>query len=160
MGWSFDLQWVIILQMNKQTKRNYIMKNNLITATALALTLSACATAQTSVSNSEYSDTCKGTLDHARNYASKEKLTEVLDGQWKIITSENVNDMGKLAGLTIFNIYQRAAYNWDVVVEQEGGVEKFEDSLFTSCIDMLETYEVVKKSDAPASTKPTYESIY
>ena len=136
------------------------MKTNLITATALALTLSACATAQTSVSNSEYSDTCKGTLDHARNYASKEKLTDVLDGQWKIITSENVNDMGKLAGLTIFNIYQRAAYNWDTITEREGGQEGFEDSLFTSCIDLMEKYEVIEKSSAPPSTTQTYESIY
>ena len=136
------------------------MKTNLITATALALTLSACATAQTSVSNSEYSYTCKATLDHARNYASKQKLTEVLDGQWKIITSENVNDMGKLAGLTIFNIYQRAAYSWDTITEREGGQEGFEDSLFTSCIDLMEKYEVIEKSSAPASTTPTYESIY
>jgi len=136
------------------------MKTNLITATALALTLSACATAQTSVSNSEYSDTCKGTLDHARNYASKEKLTEVLDGQWKIITSENVGDMGKLAGLTIFDICQRAAYNWDTITEREGGQEAFEDSLFTSCIDLMEQFDIIKKSDAPASTTQTYESIY
>ena len=136
------------------------MKTNLITATALALTLSACATAQTTVTTSEFRETCIGTVEHARNYASKEELGEVLDGQWEIIVSEKVGDMGKLAGLTIFNIYQRAAYNWDTVMEQEGGVEGFEDSLYTTCIDLLETYEVVKKSDAPASTKPTYESIY
>ena len=136
------------------------MKTNLITATALALTLSSCATAQTSVTTSEFRETCEGTVKHARKFASSTDLGEVLDGQWEIIVSEKVGDMGKLAGLTIFNIYQRAAYNWDVVVEQEGGVEKFEDSLYTTCIDLLETYEVVKKSDAPASTKPTYESIY
>ena len=136
------------------------MKTNLITATALALTLSACATAQTSVTTSEYQETCQGTLEHARMYASKENLGEVLDGQWAIITSEKVGDMGKLAGLTIFNVYQRAAYNWTEIIEEAGSVEQFEDKLFTSCIDMLETYEVIKKSDAPASTRQTYESIY
>jgi hypothetical protein len=136
------------------------MKNNLITATALALTLSSCATAQTSVTTSEFRETCIGTVEHARNYASKEELTEVLDGQWKIITSENVGDMGKLAGLTIFNIYQRAAYNWDAVMEKSGSVENFEDTLFTSCVDMLEKYDIVEKSDTPPSTTQTYESIY
>ena len=38
--------------------------------------------------------------------------------------------------------------------------EGFEDSLFTSCIDLMEKYEVIEKSSAPASTTPTYESIY
>ena len=136
------------------------MKTNLITATALALTMSACATAQTSVTNSEFSDQCRGTVEHARKYASSTELTDILDAQWQIITSEKVGDMGKLAGLTIFNIYQRAAYNWTTIVEEKGGQEGFEDTLFTSCIDMLEKYDIVPKSSAPASTTPTYESIY
>ena len=136
------------------------MKTKLITATALALTMSACATAQTSVTNSEFADQCRGTVEHARKYASSTELTDILDAQWQIITSEKVGDMGKLAGLTIFNIYQRAAYNWTTIVEEKGGQEGFEDTLFTSCVDMLEKYDVVQKSDAPASTTPTYESIY
>ena len=136
------------------------MKTNLITATALALTMSSCATAQTSVTTSEYRETCQGTVEHARKFASSSELTEVLDGQWEIITSEKVGDMGKLAGLTIFNIYQRAAYNWDTVIEKSGSQENFEDTLFTSCIDMMEKYEVIQKTDAPASTTQTYESIY
>ena len=136
------------------------MKTNLITATALALTMSACATAQTSVTTSEYRDTCIGTVEHARKWASSTELTEILDAQWEIITSDKVGDMGKLAGITIFNIYQRAAYNWDTVTEGEGGIEGFEDTLFTSCVDMLEKFDIVEKSDAPASTTPTYESIY
>ena len=136
------------------------MKTNLITATALALTLSACATAQTSVTTSEYRDTCIGTVDHARKWASSTELTEILDAQWEIITSDRVGDMGKLAGITIFNIYQRAAYNWDAVMEESGSVENFEDTLFTSCVDMLEKYDIVEKSSQPASTRPTYESIY
>ena len=136
------------------------MKTNLITATALAFTMSACATAQTTVTLSEYADTCQGTVEHARKYASATDLGDVLDGQWEIITSEKVGDMGKLAGLTIFNIYQRAAYNWDVIVEEKGGQEGFEDTLFTSCVDMMEKYEIIQKSDAPASTTQTYESIY
>ena len=136
------------------------MKTNLITATALALTMSACASAQTSVTASEYRDTCKGTVEHARKFAASTELTDILDAQWEIITSEKVGDMGKLAGLTIFNIYQRAAYNWETVQETNGGQEGFEDMLFTSCIDMMEKYEVVQKSDAPASTTPSYESIY
>jgi len=136
------------------------MKTNLITATALALTLSACATAQTSVTTSEFRETCEGTVQHARKFASSTDLGEVLDGQWEIIVSEKVGDMGKLAGLTIFNIYQRAAYNWDTITEREGGQEGFEDSLFTSCIDLMEKYEVIEKSSAPPSTTQTYESIY
>jgi len=136
------------------------MKTNLITATALALTLSSCATAQTSLTTSEYRDTCMGTVEHARKFASSTDLGEVLDGQWEIIVSEKVGDMGKLAGLTIFNIYQRAAYNWDTITEGEGGQEAFEDSLFTSCIDLMEQFDIIKKSDAPASTTQTYESIY
>ena len=135
------------------------MKTQLITATALALTMSACASAQTSVTASEYRDTCKGTVEHARKFAASTELTDILDAQWEIITSEKVGDMGKLAGLTIFNIYQRAAYNWETVTKS-GGQEGFEDMLFTSCIDMMEKYEVVQKSDAPASTTPSYESIY
>ena len=136
------------------------MKTQLITATALALTLSACATAQTSVTNSEYRDTCKGTVEYARKWASSTELTEILDAQWEIITSKKVGDMGKLAGITIFNVYQRAAYNWEAVMSESGDQEGFEDTLFTSCIDMMEQYEIVQKSDAPASTTPTYESIY
>ena len=136
------------------------MKTKLITATALALTLSACATAQTSVTASEFSGMCQGTVEHARKFASATDLGDVLDGQWEIITSDKVGDMGKLAGLTIFNIYQRAAYNWDVIVEEKGGQDGFEDTLFTSCVDMMEKYEIIQKSDAPASTTPSYESIY
>ena len=136
------------------------MKTNLITTTALALVISTGANAQTSVTTSEYRETCQGTVEHARKFASSSELTEVLDGQWEIITSEKVGDMGKLAGLTIFNIYQRAAYNWDTVIEKSGSQENFEDTLFTSCIDMMEKYEVIQKTDAPASTTQTYESIY
>ena len=136
------------------------MKTQLITATTLALTMSAYSTAQTSVTASEYRETCKGTVEHARKFAASTELTDILDAQWEIITSEKVGDMGKLAGLTIFNIYQRAAYNWDTVTEGEGGIEGFEDTLFTSCVDMLEKFDIVEKSDAPASTTPTYESIY
>ena len=136
------------------------MKTNLITTTALALVISTGANAQTSVTTSEYRETCQGTVEHARKFASSSELTEVLDGQWEIITSEKVGDMGKLAGLTIFNIYQRAAYNWETVIENAGTQENFEDSLFTSRIDMMEKYEVIQKTDAPASTTQTYESIY
>ena len=136
------------------------MKTKLMSVTALALTMSACATAQTSVTNSEFADQCRGTVEHARKYASSTELTDILDAQWQIITSEKVGDMGKLAGLTIFNIYQRAAYNWEVIVEEKGGQEGFEDTLFTSCVDMMEQYEIIEKSDAPASTSPSYESIY
>ena len=136
------------------------MKTKIITATALALTMSACATAQTSVTNSEFADTCRGTVEHARKYASSTELSDILNAQWEIITSEKVGDMGKLAGLTIFNIYQRAAYNWDTIVEEKGGQEGFEDTLFTSCVDMLEKYDIIEKSDAPPSTTQTFESIY
>ena len=136
------------------------MKTKIITATALALTMSAYATAQTSVTNSEYADTCRGTVEHARKYAASTELTDILDAQWQIITSEKVGDMGKLAGLTIFNIYQRAAYNWNTIVEEKGGQEGFEDTLFTSCVDMLEKYDIIEKSDAPPSTTQTFESIY
>jgi hypothetical protein len=45
-------------------------------------------------------------------------------------------------------------------VEEKGGQEGFEDTLFTSCVDMMEQYDIVPKSSAPASTTPTYESIY
>ena len=136
------------------------MKTKIITATALALTMSACATAQTSVTNSEFADQCRGTVEHARKYAASTELTDILDAQWQIITSEKVGDMGKLAGLTIFNIYQRASYNWNTIVEEKGGQEGFEDTLFTSCVDMMEKYDIVPRSSAPASTTPTYESIY
>ena len=128
-----------------------------ILATALATSMSA--TAQiTSVSNSEFAESCEGAVKYSKQHAHETDLGAVLDAQWKIITSEKVGDLEKLVHTTLFLMYQRASYNWEEIVE-ETGEEGWDNTLYDICLDVLNKYEVIEK-DNRGSTEIEIDSIY
>ena len=128
-----------------------------ILATALATSMSATAQV-TTVSNSEFAESCEGAVKFSKQHAHEEDLAKVLDAQWKIVTSEKVGDMEKLIHMTMFVMYQRASYNWEVILE-ESGEEGWDNTLYDLCLDVLNKYVVVEK-DNRGSTEMQIDSIY
>jgi hypothetical protein len=132
--------------------------NKTILAIALATSMGAQA-AVTNVSTTEWDESCRGAVDYAREYAPSTDLTEVLNAQWKILSSEKVNDMEKMAGITLFMMYQRSAYQWEELMEKHGSVDAWDNVLYGICVDLLNEYEIVEKQGTP-STDMQIDSIY
>jgi len=132
--------------------------NKTIIALALATSMSAQAEI-TDISNSEYSQSCSNAVGYSRTFSPETELTEVLNAQWEILSSERISDMEKLVHLTVFMMYQRAAYNWSEVEEKHGDVDGWDNMLFGICIEALEKWKVVEKNPRGSTTAPV-ESIY
>lgn len=104
-------------------------------------------------------DSCEDAVNYAMQHATEEKLGKVIGAQWKIVTSDKVNDMEKLTGLVVFITYQRAAYNWSEVIEKYGDANGFRDVMYNSCVEMVTEYDVVQRSPATQASQ-TYDEIY
>lgn len=133
------------------------MKKSIL-AIALATSMGAQA-AVTNVSTTEWDESCRGAVKFSRQHASSEKLAEVLDAQWEILSSEKVGDMEKLIHMTLFLMYQRAAYNWTDLMEKHGDVNGWDNTLYDICVDALNDWEIVEKQGSP-STHMEIDSIY
>ena len=81
----------------------------------------------------EYTEFCKGSVTHSLNYMSSEDLTEVLNGQLKILESEKVGDTEKFVGLSMFLVVQKLSYNFEEFSSNGGTLEDFSDNLLNSC---------------------------
>ena len=108
----------------------------------------------------DYVEFCKGSVNHSLKYMSSEVLTEVLNGQLKIIESDKVGDMEKLMGMTMFLIVQKLSYNFEEFSNNGGTLEEFSDNLLNVCIDTMEKYDIVEKPVGSAAEGQTYDSIY
>jgi hypothetical protein len=95
---------------SKAKRERLIMKK--VLATALLLV------SFNSYGQEDHSEFCRGAVTYARNGMPTEDLTEVLNGQYKILNSTERNDMEKYVGLTLYIAFQVAAYNWDAVMEK------------------------------------------
>lgn len=127
---------------------------------AIALATSMGANAQvTSISNSEFAESCEGAVKFSAKHAHETDLGTVLEAQWEIMMSEKVGDMEKLIHTTMFLMYQRASYAWEEILEKSGGEEGWNNSLYGICIDALNNWEVVEKGNRP-STNMEIDSIY
>jgi hypothetical protein len=108
----------------------------------------------------EYTEFCKGSVTHSLNYMSSEDLTEVLNGQLKILESEKVGDMEKFVGISMFLIVQKLSYSFEEFSSNGGTLEDFSDNLLNNCITILSNYKLVEKRPGTAAEGQTYDSIY
>jgi hypothetical protein len=104
-------------------------------------------------------DSCVDAINYAMNHATEDKLSSVINAQWKIVISEKATDIEKLSSLVVFVTYQRAAYNWEDVLEKYGDANGFRDFMYGSCVDMVTEYDVVKRSTTSQASQ-TYDEIY
>jgi hypothetical protein len=104
-------------------------------------------------------DSCVDAINYAMNHATEDKLSSVINAQWKIVISEKATDIEKLSSLVVFVTYQRAAYNWEDVLEKYGDANGFRDFMYGSCVDMVTEYDVVKRSTTSQASQ-TYNEIY
>ena len=104
-------------------------------------------------------DSCVDAINYAMNHATEDKLSSVINAQWKIVISEKATDIEKLSSLVVFVTYQRAAYNWEDVLEKYGDANGFRDFMYGSCVDMVTEYDVVKLSTTSQASQ-TYDEIY
>jgi hypothetical protein len=104
-------------------------------------------------------DSCVNAVNYAMQHATEDKLSSVINAEWKIVTSDKATDIEKLTSLIVFVAYQRAAYNWSDILEKYGDANGFRDFMYQSCNEMVTEYDVVKRSAVnPASQ--TYDEIY
>jgi hypothetical protein len=104
-------------------------------------------------------DSCVDAVNYAIQHATEDDLGKVIGAEWKIVISEKATDMEKLSSLVVFVAYQRAAYNWEDILEKYGDANGFRDFMYGSCVDMVTEYDVVKRSTASQASQ-TYDEIY
>jgi hypothetical protein len=127
------------------------------TNTLKALTAAALITASGMASAGD--DSCVDAVNYAMQHATEDDLGKVIGAEWKIVISEKATDMEKLSSLVVFVAYQRAAYNWEDILEKYGDANGFRDFMYGSCVDMVTEYDVVKRSTASQASQ-TYDEIY
>jgi hypothetical protein len=127
------------------------------TNTLKALTAAALITASGMASAGD--DSCVDAVNYAMQHATEDDLGKVIGAEWKIVISEKATDMEKLSSLVVFVAYQRAAYNWEDILEKYGDANGFRDFMYGSCVDMVTEYDVVKRSTTSQASQ-TYDEIY
>ena len=127
------------------------------TNTLKALTAAALITASGMASAGD--DSCVDAVNYAIQHATEDDLGKVIGAEWKIVISEKATDMEKLSSLVVFVAYQRAAYNWEDILEKYGDANGFRDFMYGSCVDMVTEYDVVKRSTTSQASQ-TYDEIY
>ena len=104
-------------------------------------------------------DSCVDAVNYAMNHATEDKLSSVINAQWKIVASDKVTDIEKLSSLVVFVAYQRAAYNWEDILEKYEDANGFRDFMYGSRVEMVTEYDVVNRSTSSQASQ-TYDEIY